>query len=107
MATEGSATLPTANAPQTTISMASNVVPIVPVPPSTTADKSRAAMAVRVARSYGRWQRGVRHAQGRLGEDSRGQGREPRTVTKHSLKDAPPPVNPMSSLVLAHYGERS
>ena len=105
MATEGSATLPTANAPQTTISMASNVVPIVPVPPSTTADKSRAAMAVRVARSYGRWQRGVRHAQGRLGEDSRGQGREQRTLARNPLKEMPPPVDALSSLVLSHCGE--
>ena len=102
MATEGSATLPTANAPQTTISMASNVAPMVPVPPSTTANKSRTEMAVRVARSCGRWQRDVSLSQGRLGEDNRGQVKEQRTCTKVGLADAPPPAKPLSSHVLQH-----
>ena len=102
MATEGSATLPTDNALQTTISMASNVALMVPVPPSTTANKSRAAMAVRVARSYGRWQRDVCLSQGRLGEDNRGQANGQRTCTKVGLADAPPPAKPLSSPVLQH-----
>ena len=101
-ATAGSAGLPTANAPQMTVSMPSNIAPIVLVPPGTTAGNSHEELAVRLARSRGRWQQDERLSQGRLGEDSRGQAKEQRTCTKAQLADAPPPANPLSSHVLLH-----
>ena len=88
-----------------TVSMAQAAAPIVPVPPGTTASKNRAALAVRVARSRGRWQWDVCISQGRIGEASRGHGRERRTSTSNGFENAPPPADAMSSLVLAHHGE--
>ena len=82
MATEGSATLPTDNALQTTISMASNVAPMVPVPPSATANKLRTEIGERVASCRGRWMQDVRIAQGRPGTDKQGQGKEARTCAE-------------------------
>ena len=105
MATEGSATLPTDNAPQTTISMASNIAPMVPVPPSTTANKLRAEISERVASCRGRWMRDVCIAQGRPGTAKQGQGKEGHTCPKNRLSDVSPPTDALSSQVQHRDGE--
>ena len=54
---------------------------------------------------HGRRQWDICISQGRLGEDSQGQGRAQRTLPRHRLKIATPPADGVSSLVLAHYGQ--
>ena len=63
--------------------------------------------SMKLCRSCGS-KRGTRHeslSQGRNSEDSRGQGRERRTLARNLSKEMPPPVDALSSLVLSHHGE--
>ena len=67
----------------------------------------RKSMSMKLFRSCGsrRHTRQEHISQSRTGEDSRGQGLERRTLVINPLKEIPPPLDALSSLVLSHHGE--